>query len=178
MPHLGIDPVPVACQMVQAFQTIITRNKRPIDTGVISVTMIHTGEATNVIPDILRDAGHGAHLHHRAARPDRARMKSHGRATCAAFDALRVPLPPQLPAHRQPPGRNRLRAAKVLGEVVGPENVLPFEPTMGAEDFSYFLQAKPGCYFMIGNGDGTTARAATAWARACCTTPATTSTTT
>src|SRR4051794_1714172 len=51
MPHLGIDPVPVACQLVQGFQTIISRNKRPIDAGVISVTMIHTGEATNVVPD-------------------------------------------------------------------------------------------------------------------------------
>src|SRR3954465_5502107 len=51
MPHNGIDPVPVACQMVQAWQTIISRNKRPIDAGVISVTMIHTGEATNVVPD-------------------------------------------------------------------------------------------------------------------------------
>src|SRR5437762_868151 len=51
MPHNGVDPVPIACQMVQAFQTIITRNKRPIDAGVISVTMIHTGEATNVVPD-------------------------------------------------------------------------------------------------------------------------------
>jgi hippurate hydrolase len=43
----------------------------------------------------------------------------------------------------------------VLGELVGVENVGEFEPTMGAEDFSYFLQAKPGCYFVIGNGDGT-----------------------
>jgi amidohydrolase len=51
MPHLGLDPVPAACQLVQAFQTIINRNKRPIDTGVISVTMIHAGEATNVIPE-------------------------------------------------------------------------------------------------------------------------------
>jgi metal-dependent amidase/aminoacylase/carboxypeptidase family protein len=44
---------------------------------------------------------------------------------------------------------------RVMGEVVGPENVLDFEPTMGAEDFSYFLQHKPGAYFLIGNGDGT-----------------------
>ncbi len=51
LPHLGLDPVPVACQMVQAFQTIISRNKKPIDAGVVSVTMIHAGEATNVIPD-------------------------------------------------------------------------------------------------------------------------------
>jgi len=49
MPHLGLDPVPVACQMVQAFQTIISRNKKPIDAGVNSVTMLHAGEATSVI---------------------------------------------------------------------------------------------------------------------------------
>ncbi|MEY3652733.1 MAG: hypothetical protein RL739_903, partial [Pseudomonadota bacterium] len=49
LPHNGIDPVPVACQMVQAFQTIISRNKKPVDAGVISVTMIHAGEATNVV---------------------------------------------------------------------------------------------------------------------------------
>ena len=46
-------------------------------------------------------------------------------------------------------------ARAVMAEVVGTENVLEFEPTMGAEDFSYFLQQKPGCYFVIGNGDGT-----------------------
>ncbi|MBP7503678.1 MAG: amidohydrolase, partial [Aquabacterium sp.] len=51
MPHLGIDPVPVACQLVLAFQTILTRNLRPIETGVISVTMIQAGEATNVVPE-------------------------------------------------------------------------------------------------------------------------------
>ncbi len=57
LPHTGIDPVPVACEMVQAFQTILTRNKKPIDAGVISVTMIHAGEATNVIPDICELRG-------------------------------------------------------------------------------------------------------------------------
>ena len=48
MPHLGIDPVPIACQLVQGFQTILTRNLKPVETGVISVTMIQAGEATNV----------------------------------------------------------------------------------------------------------------------------------
>ena len=51
MPSNGIDPLPIACQIVQAFQTIISRNKRPIDTAVISVTVIHAGEATNVVPE-------------------------------------------------------------------------------------------------------------------------------
>jgi len=57
MPHLGVDPVPVACQLVQAFQTILTRNVRPVETGVISVTMIQAGEATNVIPDTVTMQG-------------------------------------------------------------------------------------------------------------------------
>ncbi|WP_223673061.1 peptidase dimerization domain-containing protein, partial [Proteus terrae] len=57
MPHLGLDPVPVACQLVQAFQTILTRNLKPIETGVISVTMIEAGEATNVIPDAVTMRG-------------------------------------------------------------------------------------------------------------------------
>ena len=48
---------------------------------------------------------------------------------------------------------------------------------MGAEDFSYFLLAKPGCYFLIGNGDGSHREGGHGWAPACCTTPATTSTT-
>jgi hippurate hydrolase len=50
-PHKGVDPVMVACQMVQAFQTIISRNRNPLDAGVLSVTQIHAGSATNVIPD-------------------------------------------------------------------------------------------------------------------------------
>jgi hippurate hydrolase len=53
-PHMGVDPVPIACQMVQGFQTIVSRNKKPVDAAVISVTMIHAGEATNVMPDAAR----------------------------------------------------------------------------------------------------------------------------
>ena len=156
MPHNGIDPVPVACQMVQAFQTIITRNKRPIDAGVISVTMIHAGEATNVVPDSCEIAGHGAHLHARGARPDRAAHEGSRRAHLRGLRReLRVRVRAQLPADHQPrPAETDVRRAASLAEVVGADNVHEFEPTMGAEDFSYFLLEKPGCYFLIGNGDG------------------------
>jgi amidohydrolase len=155
LPHNGIDPVPVACQMVQAFQTIVTRNKRPIDTAVISVTKIHAGEATNVIPDrcviegtVRTFAGEVLDLIER-------RMKTVAEATCAAFEAqCDFEFHRNYPATVNHPAETAF-AQRVLGEVVGAENVLPFEPTMGSEDFSYFLQAKPGCYFMIGNGDGT-----------------------
>ena len=154
MPHLGIDPVPAACQMVQGFQTIISRNKRPIDTGVISVTMIHTGEATNVIPDRCVIEGTVRTFTTDVLDLIERRMKTMAEATAAAFECGC-----QFEFMRNyPPTVNHAAetdfARRVLGEVVGPANVLDFEPTMGAEDFSYFLLEKPGCYFLIGNGDG------------------------
>ncbi len=154
MPHNGIDPVPVACQMVQAFQTIVTRNKRPLETAVISVTMIHAGEATNVIPDSCELQGTVRTFTTEVLDLVERRMQVIAEATCAAFEtrcefAFKRNYPPTVnhPAETE-------FARGLLGEVVGPENVLDFEPTMGAEDFSFFLQQKPGCYFLIGNGDG------------------------
>jgi metal-dependent amidase/aminoacylase/carboxypeptidase family protein len=72
--------------MVQAFQTIITRNKKPIDTGVISVTMIHTGEATNVIPDSCEIQGTVRTFTTELLDLIETRMKAMAEATCAAFD--------------------------------------------------------------------------------------------
>ena len=113
MPHNGIDPVPVACQMVQAFQTIITRNKRPIDAGVISVTMIHAGEATNVVPDSCVMQGTVRTFTLEVLDLIERRMKDDRRATCAAFGAaVRVRVHAQLPADDQPPGRDRVRAPR------------------------------------------------------------------
>ena len=154
LPHLAIDPVPIACQMVQAFQTIITRNKKPTDTGVISVTTIHTGEATNVVPDSVRHRGHRAHLHAAGARPDRAAHAEIAQHTAAAFGAT-----VEFRFHRNyPPTVNHDAEAEFVADVmrdtVGAENTLAFEPSMTAEDFSYFLLEKPGAYFVIGNGDG------------------------
>jgi hippurate hydrolase len=154
MPHLGIDPVPVACQMVQAFQTIITRNKRPIDAGVISVTMVHAGEATNVVPESCTVEGTVRTFTLEVLDLIEQRMRAIAEHTCAAFDAtceftFKRNYPPTI-NHEAETGFAR----RVLSEMVGAENVKDFEPTMGSEDFSYFLLEKPGCYFLIGNGDG------------------------
>jgi amidohydrolase len=154
MPHLGIDPVPVACQMVQAFQTIVSRNKRPIDAGVISVTMIHTGEATNVVPDRCEIQGTVRTFTLEVLDLIERRMKEVAEHTCAAFGArcefeFRRNYPPTINHTAETDFVRR-----VMAEVVGPDRVQEFEPTMGAEDFSYFLLEKPGCYFLIGNGDG------------------------
>jgi len=154
MPHNSIDPVPAACQMVQAYQSIISRNKRPIDAGVISVTMIHTGEATNVVPDTCVMEGTVRTFTLEVLDLIEQRMKEISEHTAAAFGATcEFEFVRNYPPTINHPAETEF-ARQVMGQVVGPENVLEFEPTMGAEDFSYFLLDKPGAYFLIGNGDG------------------------
>jgi len=155
MPHLGVDPVPIAAQMITAFQTIITRNKRPIDAGVISVTMVHTGEATNVVPESCEMQGTVRTFTLEVLDLIERRMQEIAEHTCAAFGAqcefsFKRNYPPTINHDAETEF-----ARRVMTEMVGAENVMEFEPTMGAEDFSYFLLEKPGCYFLIGNGDGT-----------------------
>ena len=154
MPHTGVDPVPIACQMVQAFQSIISRNKKPIDPGVISVTMINAGEATNVVPNSCELRGTVRTFSLEVLDLIEARMQTVAEHTCLAFGAecdfefVR----------NYPPTINSAAEAdfarQVMTDMVGADKVLPQEPTMGAEDFAYMLQAKPGAYCFISNGDG------------------------
>jgi amidohydrolase len=154
LPHNGIDPVPVACQMVQAFQTIITRNKKPVDAGVISVTMIEAGEATNVVPDTCTLQGTVRTFSVEVLDMIEARMQAVAEHTCAAFGAtcefeFQRNYPPTINSAPE-----AAFAREVMAQIVGAEQVLEQEPTMGAEDFAYMLQARPGAYCFISNGDG------------------------
>ena len=154
LPHNGVDPVPIACHMVQAFQTIITRNKKPVDAGVISVTMIHAGEATNVVPDSCELQGTVRTFTLPVLDLIEQRMREIAEHTCAAFGAtceftFDRNYPPTINSEAE-----AAFAQHVMQDIVGSQNVLVQEPTMGAEDFAYMLQAKPGAYCFIGNGDG------------------------
>ncbi len=154
MPYLGLDPMPVAAQMVMAFQTIISRNKSHLEPGIISVTMIHGGEATNVVPDQCVLEGTVRTFSTELLDLIERRMRTVAESTCAAFETTC-----EFEFERNyPPTINHEAetnfAREVFVDVLGADNVVDFEPTMGAEDFSYFLQQKPGCYFMIGNGEG------------------------
>jgi hippurate hydrolase len=154
LPHNSLDPVPVACQMVQAFQTIISRNKKPIDAGVISVTMIHAGEATNVIPDSVEIQGTVRTFTLDVLDMIEQRMKEIAEHTSAAYGAtcdfeFERNYPPTINSEKE-----ANFAAKVMADIVGAANVLPQEATMGAEDFAYMLMAKPGAYCFIANGEG------------------------
>ncbi len=154
MPHLAQDPIPVACQIVQAFQTIISRNANPQDAGVVSVTMIHAGEATNVVPDSVEIEGTVRTFSDTLLDLIEARMRALATHTAAAFgmhceiDFVR----------NYPPTVNHAAetefARHVAVDVVGEAAVHDFEPSMGAEDFAYMLQQRPGAYLAIGNGAG------------------------
>jgi amidohydrolase len=154
MPHNGVDPVPVACQMVQAFQTIITRNKRPIETAVLSVTMIHAGDATNVVPDFAEIQGTLRTFTVEAIDLVERRMRTIAEHTAAAFDCeVEVEFERNYPPLINHDSETDF-CREVAKDVVGEQNVVEFEPTMGSEDFAFFLLEKPGCYVAIGNGEG------------------------
>jgi len=154
MPHNALDPVPVACQLVQAFQTIISRNVKPIDAAVISVTMIHAGEATNVIPNTVELQGTARTFSLAVLDLIEQRMREMTGQLCAAFGmkadfAFKRNYPPTINSAAEAE-----LCRQVMADIVGADQVQAQEPTMGAEDFSYMLQAKPGCYAFIANGDG------------------------
>ena len=154
LPHAGLDPIPVACQVVQGFQTIISRNLKPVDTGVISVTQIHAGSATNVIADECVLVGTVRAFTAPVLDMIERRMREVAELTSAAHGLhaefhFKRNYPPTVnsPAEAD-------FCAEVMASIVGAEQVLNQEPTMGAEDFSFMLQAKPGAYCFIANGDG------------------------
>jgi amidohydrolase len=155
MPHNGRDPVFTAVQIANGLQGIITRNKKPLDTGVLSITQIHAGDAVNVVPDKAWIAGTVRTFTTETLDLIETRMRKIAENTAAAYDCS-----VNIVFHRNyPPTINSSEetrfAASVMKEVVGAENVDDaVEPTMGAEDFSFMLLAKPGCYAFLGNGMG------------------------
>ena len=154
MPHMGIDPVPIACQVVQGFQSIVSRNKKPLDAGVISVTMIHAGEATNVVPDACELQGTVRTFTTELLDLIERRMRQVAEHTCAAHEArCEFELVRNYPPTVNSPAEAAF-ARQVMVDILGEDKVLAQEPTLGGEDFAYMLQAKPGAYCFIANGEG------------------------
>ena len=154
MPHNGIDPIPVACEIVQALQTIVSRSRPPLDAGVVSVTMLHAGQTTNVSPELCELQGTVRTFTVELLDMIEQRMRQIATGICQAHTArCEVSFSRIYPPTINHPDETEF-VREVLGRLYGAQNVLDFEPTMGAEDFSFFLLERPGCYFMVGNGDG------------------------
>ncbi|ARP83265.1 amidohydrolase [Bordetella genomosp. 8] len=155
MPHLGIDPVMTAVQLAQSLQTIITRNRNPLDAAVLSITQIHAGSADNVVPTQAVMRGTVRTFTVESLDLIEERMRDIAVHTCAAL-ACEVDFDFQ--RHYPPTINHREEAAvcaEVMRELVGADNVNDHvQPSMGAEDFAFMLQEIPGCYVWIGNGWG------------------------
>ena len=155
MPHGTIDPIVITSQLVGALQTIASRSIDPVEAVVVSVTKFHAGDAYNVIPETRRDRRHrahaeegnrqevrGAHPHHLRRAGHRLRRDDRGRLSDANY--------PVTFNHAE----ETVFAGDVAANVAGDAQVhRAIQPVMGGEDFSYMLEARPGAFIFIGNGD-------------------------
>lgn len=155
LPHLGVDPVMVAVQVAQGLQTIVTRAKKPIDAAVLSITVLRAGDTHNVVPDEALLGGTVRTFDERVTDLIESRMREVATLTAAAHGAqAEVSFNRYYPPTVNHPAETTF-VADVAAAMVGEANVVrQHEPAMTAEDFSFMLKARPGSYFVIGNGDG------------------------
>ncbi|MAL01688.1 MAG: amidohydrolase [Alcaligenaceae bacterium] len=155
MPHECLDPVVAAVAIVQAIQTIVSRNRNPLDDLVISVTQIHTGTVDNVIPETAYINATIRTFTPEVQEMVHRRLREVALGTAAAHGVqaeVRIEL--GYPATYNDADKTAF-AAEVAREVVGADAVIADRPReMGAEDFSYMLQERPGSYLFLGQGEG------------------------
>jgi amidohydrolase len=151
MPHDAVDPVPVACEIVQAFQTFVTRRIHVFDPIVLTCAQIKAGTAGNVIPETAELIGT------LRTTSEAARERAHegirrvaANVAAAHLCQAKVDLNPGYPVTTNDPEFVSF-AREVASDLLGAGNYHPMPaPLMGAEDFSYVLQRMPGCMFFLG----------------------------
>ncbi len=153
MPHKGVDSTLVAAQIVVALQSIASRNVDPLKQVVVSVCGFRTETDTyNVIPDSVRLRGTVRTFEKEVQAAVQARIEKLAKSTAEAYGAEAqvsyIPGPPALVNHAD----EAERAAKVAEEVSGVVH-RDIDPSMGGEDFSEMLVARPGAYLFVGNGN-------------------------
>ncbi len=154
MPHNTVDPIVIGSALVQAFQAIVSRTTDPIQSLVISVTKFHAGDAYNVIPQTAELAGTVRILDMDIGRMAEKRM----REVCAGIGATYGATIDMDYEWNYPVTFNHADETKfasgVAGDIAGKDKVNIDTPAvMGGEDFSYILEARPGAFIFIGNGD-------------------------
>jgi hippurate hydrolase len=157
VPQLTVDPVVACAHIITALQTIASRNVNPLDAVVVSVCSMQTSQvgAFNVIPETVRLVGTV-----RSFRPETRELAERKVKEIASKVAEALGASAEIDYRRgYPPTVNSEReaqfAARVGERIFGKGNVVTdAEPTMGGEDFSYMLQARPGAYVWLGQGGG------------------------
>jgi len=155
MPHETRDPVMAACGIAQAIQTIVSRNHYALDDLVISVTQIHTGTVNNVIPDTAYLNGTVRTFDPAVQQMVMTRLEEIVQGQAASYGVTAtLDYVVGYPATVNDADKTGF-AAEVAREVAGSDRVIANSGReMGAEDFSYMLQERPGAYLFLGQGDG------------------------
>jgi amidohydrolase len=153
-PHLAVDPILVGAQMINQMQSVVSRNVDPLDAAVVSICMFQAGHADNVIPQTARLCGTARSLTPQVQDLLERRLHEIVETTAKLHGAkARLTYKRDYPVTRNHE-RQTAFAASVAAEVAGRERVdSKAPPMMGAEDFSFMLQARPGAFIFIGNGD-------------------------
>jgi amidohydrolase len=153
-PHECIDTVLVGAHIITALQSIVGRNVDPIESAVVSICMFHAGSASNVIPDRCELTGTARSLSPKVRDLLEQRIVEVAEGTAALFGAKATA------TYRRdyPVTVNHVPqtafAASVASSIVGSANVdVNIRPTLGGEDFSFMLEARPGAFIFVGNGD-------------------------
>ncbi|WP_185804704.1 M20 aminoacylase family protein [Pontivivens nitratireducens] len=155
MPHQGIDSVQIACQIAQGLQMIAARNTDPLKSCVLSITTIHAGSADNVLPATAQMGGTVRTLDEDVREMVIARMQQVAVNIAAAHGGTAtVTYNRGYPVTVNHPAQTEL-AASVARAVMGDDKVTTeMIPMMGAEDFSYMLEHRPGAYLFLGSNGG------------------------
>ena len=154
-PHLSVDPILIAGSLVMALQSVVARNIDPAQIAIVTIGSIHAGTVSNVIPESasmgLSVRSFTAEVRDRLQERITDLVTSHvkGYGGSVEIDYERgCPTVVNTVAETE-------FARKVAEDLVGRDRTIaPFGPVTGSEDFSYFLEKRPGCYLRLGNGDG------------------------
>ncbi|MCB5175026.1 MULTISPECIES: M20 aminoacylase family protein [Microvirga] len=153
-PHDCIDPVVIAAHVITALQTVASRNVDPLESAVVSACSVKAGDAFNVIPQTVTLLGTVRTLSPEVRDLCETRIRAIAENVCAAFGAkAEVDYSRGYPVTMNDPAKTEFMT-QVARAVAGENGVdTTVAPLMGAEDFSYMLEQRPGAYIFIGNGD-------------------------
>ena len=155
LPHESTDQILAASALVQSVQSIVSRTLNPIDPAVVSITQFHAGSAYNILPDHAALAGCTRYFSDAAGETIAARLHAIAAETAAAFDATaNVRIDQVYTTLVNDAGAVRL-CAEVAASLGGGTSVdANYAPIMASEDFAFMLRERPGCYMLMGTGDG------------------------
>ncbi|WP_046864348.1 M20 aminoacylase family protein [Microvirga massiliensis] len=151
MPHEGVDPIVAACELGASLQTVVSRNVSPLEPAVVSITQIHAGDAWNVIPASCTLRGTTRWFDNAVGDLIETRLMALANSVADGFGCkatIRY-------ERRYPPTINDPVEAAFIRSVASAQDGIRVEdvaPSMAAEDFSFMLEARPGCYLWLGSG--------------------------